>query len=46
MNEHELALEIDRQVSDHGGQIALWICLGVVAAVMLAGAVIFFRQMT
>jgi len=31
-------------VSNRNGQILLWVCLGVVAVVMLAGAVILFRQ--
>ena len=46
MNEHELVREIDREVSDRSGQIALWICLGVVAVVMLAGAVMLIRQVS
>ena len=40
MNEHDLVREIDRDVSNRNGQILLWVCLGVVAVVMLAGAVI------
>lgn len=44
MNEHDLVREIDREVSNRNGQILLWVCLGVVAVVMLAGAVILFRQ--
>lgn len=46
MNEHELASEIDREVSDRRGQIALWICLGVVAGVVLIGSVMLFKQFT
>lgn len=46
MNERELVREIDREVSDRRGQIALWICLGVVAGVLLVGAVMLFKQLT
>lgn len=44
MNEHDLARQIDREVSDRTGQIALWICLGVVAVVMLAGTIMLLQQ--
>jgi len=46
MNERDLAREIDREVSDRRGQIALWVCLGVVAGVVLIGAVMLFKQLT
>lgn len=46
MNEHELSREIDREVSDRPGEIALWVCLGIVAVVLLAGTVMFLRLVT
>lgn len=45
MNEHELARDIDRQVSNKTGLIALSICLGVAAVIVLAGAVVLIQQM-
>lgn len=45
MNENEIAREIDRQVSNRAGFIALAVCLGVIAVVALAGAVVVLNQM-
>ncbi len=44
MNESDIARELDREVSDRTGLIQLSICLGAVAVVLVAGAMILFRQ--
>ncbi|MEZ6031360.1 MAG: hypothetical protein R3C46_16665 [Hyphomonadaceae bacterium] len=44
MNENEISRQIDRDVSGRASLIALTICLGVVAGILIAGAVILLRQ--
>jgi len=44
MNENDLARKIDQDMANRSGQIALWVCLGVVALVALSGAIILLRQ--
>ncbi len=46
MNDNDLVREIDREMDNRSGQIALWVCLGVVAAVALAGAITLFWQVS
>ncbi len=43
MNEKDIAREIDREVSGHGGLIALSISLGAVAVIVLFGAIELLR---
>ncbi len=42
INEQELAEEIDRDVSDKGGLVALVLCLCVAAALVVAGSMALF----
>lgn len=42
VNEKELADQIDREVSDRGGLIALVLCLSVAGGLLIAGAMALF----
>jgi hypothetical protein len=41
-SEEEIAAEIDRDVSDKGGLVALALCLCVAGGLLIAGAMAFF----
>lgn len=42
LHEKQLADEIDREVSDKGGLVALILCLSVAGGLLLAGAMALF----
>jgi hypothetical protein len=42
VHEKELAEQIDREVSDKGGLVALVLCLSVAGGLLIAGAMAFF----
>lgn len=42
VHEKELAEQIDREVSDKGGLIALILCLSVAGGLLIAGAMALF----
>ena len=46
MNESEIVHQIDREVAGRAGLIALAICLAVIAGILIAGAVVFLRQIS
>ena len=44
VHEKELADQIDREVSDRGGLVALLLCLCVAGGLLIAGAMAMFPQ--
>jgi len=44
MNDHELHRQIDREVSDQGGLLALLACVVAVTGILIIGAFVLYRQ--
>jgi hypothetical protein len=44
MNESEVTRQIERDVSDNSGLIALSVCLAIVAGILIAGSIVLIRQ--
>lgn len=44
MNDYEIHRQIDREVSNRPGLIALTACLVAIAAILVAGAAVLLRQ--